>query len=59
MNHDELILEIRRLNVLAKETADRAAAQVVIIDKLTALNLKVQALLARLEAAAVRSPEGS
>src|SRR6266850_2774959 len=49
LNRKELLAEIRRLNRLLTVAARKAAAQYSVIDKLTAANLRVQALLKRLE----------
>ena len=49
LNRKELLAEIRRLNRLLTVAARKAAAQYAVIDKLTAANLRVQALLKRLE----------
>lgn len=49
MDRSELIAEIRRINKLLAGAAKRAAAQNVLVDKLTAANLRVQALLKKLK----------
>jgi len=47
-NRSELIAEIKRINKLLTDAAKRAAAQDVLIDKLTAAHLRVQTLLQKL-----------
>jgi hypothetical protein len=49
MDRLELIAEIRRINKLLAGAAKRAAAQNVLVDKLTAANLRVQSLLKKLK----------
>lgn len=49
MERSELISEIRRINKLLADAANRAAAQNVLIDKLTAAHLRVQTLLKKLK----------
>jgi len=49
MNRSELIVEIKRINKLLADAARRAAAQNVLIDKLTAAHLRVQTLLQKLK----------
>jgi hypothetical protein len=49
MDRLELIAEIRRINKLLAGAAKRAAAQNVLVDKLTAANLRVQSLLRKLK----------
>lgn len=49
MDRSELIEEIRRINKLLAGAAKRAAAQNILVDKLTAANLRVQALLKKLK----------
>ena len=51
MDQAELITEIRRINKLLFDAARRAAAQNVLVDKLTAANLRVQILLQKLKEA--------
>jgi hypothetical protein len=53
MDRLELIAEIKRINKLVGGAAKRAAAQNVLIDKLTAANLRVQTLLQKLKEAQV------
>lgn len=48
MDRSELVAEIRRINKLLADAARRAAAQNVLIDKLTAAHLRVQTLLKKL-----------
>jgi len=48
MDHEDLIAEIKRLNDLLGEASKRAIAQYALIDKLTAANIHVQALLRKL-----------
>jgi hypothetical protein len=50
MDRSELVAEIRRINKLLADAARRAAAQNVLIDKLTAAHLRVQTLLKKLRA---------
>jgi hypothetical protein len=49
MNNKQLIAEVRRLNRILKVATRKAAGQMVLIDKLTAVNLHVQRLLRKLE----------
>jgi hypothetical protein len=51
MDRPELIAEIKRINKLLGGAAKRAAAQNVLIDKLTAAHLRVQTLLQKLKEA--------
>jgi len=51
MDQAELIAEIKRINKLLYDAAKRAAAQNVLVDKLTAANLRVQNLLQKLKEA--------
>jgi hypothetical protein len=51
MERSELITEVRRINKLLADAARRAAAQNVLIDKLTAAHLRVQTLLQKLKKA--------
>lgn len=51
MDRSELIAEIKRINKLLADAAKRAAAQNVLIDKLTAAHLRVQTLLKKLKKA--------
>jgi hypothetical protein len=53
MERAELIGEIKRINKLLGGAAKRAAAQNVLIDKLTAAHLRVQTLLQKLKEAQV------
>jgi hypothetical protein len=48
MDRSELVEEIRRINKVLADAARRAAAQNVLIDKLTAAHLRVQTLLKKL-----------
>jgi hypothetical protein len=49
MGRSELIAEIKRINKLLGGAAERAAAQNVLIDKLTAAHLRVETLLRKLK----------
>ena len=48
LDRSALVAEIRRINKLLADAAKRAAAQSVLIDKLTAAHLRVESLLKKL-----------
>jgi hypothetical protein len=48
MDKSDLIAEIKRINKLLTDAAKRAAAQNLLVDKLTAAHLRVQTLLRKL-----------